>query len=47
MLKSRIIFMTIAASISCRLQAGQAVADLHKTQKPDRLYYQRHTGVYR
>lgn len=47
MMKSKLIFMTIAASISYRLQALQAVAELHETQKPDPLYYQRHTGVYR
>lgn len=47
MMKAKFIFMTIAASISYRLQSLQAVAELHEPQKPNPLYYQRHTGVYR
>ncbi len=47
MMKAKFIFMTIAVSISYRLQALQDVSELHETHKPDPLYYQRHTGVYR
>jgi hypothetical protein len=47
MMKAKFIFMTIAASISYRLHALQDLAELHETQQPDPLYYQRHTGVYR
>ena len=47
MMKAQFIFMSLAVSISHRLQGLQNVAELQEPQNPDRLYYQRHTGVYR
>lgn len=47
MMKTQFIFMSLTVSISHRLQGLQNVAELQPTQTPDRLYYQRHTGVYR